>query len=107
MENQSSYPRPPKPVARQLVRFFARNGYVRGQNRQRVRDEGWDQYKKGHEVRLIAGSKQELALIQDLLEKAGFKPGRPFEKGAQYCQPVYGRRAVVRFLQMVGDESDV
>jgi hypothetical protein len=104
MQQQPHSSRPPKAVARQLAAFFNRNGYVRRQNERRLKEEGPDRYKKGEEVRLIAQSTDELELMRGLLERAGFKPGRPFEKGAQYCQPIYGRQAVARFLQMVNDE---
>jgi hypothetical protein len=58
-------------------------------------------YKKGDEVRLVAGSTTELATIRRLLDEAGFKPGRPFVKGRQFRQPLYGRAEVARFLSLV------
>lgn len=87
-------------TARQLARFFQRNGYVRRQNPERLRRDG-ALYKKGDEVRLVAESKAELALIRRLLRRAGFFPGRPFVKGRQYRQPLYGCRDVARFLALV------
>lgn len=89
-------------AASQLTKFFRRNGYVRRQNPDRIAAEGWGKYKKGDEVRLAAGSTQELAQIRRLLKIAGFKPGRPFAKSSQqYRQPIYGRDAVARFLEMI------
>jgi hypothetical protein len=85
----------------QLAQYFNRNGYVRRQKLQRLRRDGYRHYKKGDEVRLVAGSLQELATIRSLLQSAGFRPGRPFAKARQYCQPVYGREAVRRFLDLV------
>ncbi len=82
--------------------FFRRNGYVRRKNLWRQQEEGYWAYKKGDEVRLAAASRAELALIRRLLRRAGFRPGRPFRKGRQYRQPVYGRAAVSRFLGLVG-----
>ena len=87
-------------VIGQLARFFQRNGYVRWQRRKRARKEGWHVYKKGHEVRLVADSKAELALIRRLLRQAGFKPGWPFVKGRQFRQPLYGKGEVLRFLKL-------
>jgi hypothetical protein len=105
MTKQPTPPRPPKAVARQLAWYYARNGYVRTQNERRISEEGWSRYKKGEEVRLTANSVAELNRIRECLQKAGFKPGRPFRKGNQYRQPVYGRQAVARFLQIVTEES--
>jgi hypothetical protein len=93
--------RPPAAVVRRLAQFFQRNGYVRWQDEQRLTEEGWQVYKKGHEIRLVADSMEELATIRGLLEQAGFKPGEPFIKGRQYRQPLYGKRAVSRFLELV------
>ncbi len=98
--------RVPPRVARALGEFFRRNGYVRWQKAERAAEEGWDNYKKGDEVRLVADSARELALVRRLLEAAGFKPGRPFVKGRQYRQPIYGRDAVARFLALIGEERE-
>jgi len=93
-------------VARELAYFFTRNGYVRAQNTKRLKEEGPGTYKKGAEVRLVARSEDELELMRDLLDQAGFKAGRPFRKGNQYCQPLYGKQAVDRFLEMVVSASE-
>ncbi|MBI4583874.1 MAG: hypothetical protein HY717_07605 [Planctomycetes bacterium] len=84
-----------------LAEFFRRNGYVRWQNPKRLKAEGYIGYKKGDEVRLVAGSRAELAAIRRLLRRIGLKPARPFPKGGQYRQPIYGREAVAFFLKMV------
>lgn len=88
----------------ELARFFRRNGYVRWQNPERQATEG-QKYKKGDEVRLVAESMSELAVIRRLLKRAGFKPGRPFAKGRQFLQPIYGRQAVARFLELVKSDA--
>jgi len=90
-----------------LAGFFRRNGFVRRQDPQRVEKEGSGRYKKGEEVRLVAGSTRELRLIRRLLREAGFKAGRPFMKGRQYRQPIYGRQEVARFLELVDAQGDV
>jgi hypothetical protein len=84
----------PSKVIVGLAHYFQRNGYVRYQNSRRLSREGYGSYKKGDEVRLCARSTEELADIRRLLELAGFRPGRPFMKNRQHCQPVYGRDAV-------------
>lgn len=91
--------------AARLAAFFRRNGIVRQQNPRRVAEEGWENYKKGDEVRLVADTPEELLLMHRLLINVGFEPGRPFRKGGQYRLPIYGRKEVARFLEMV-DEVD-
>ncbi|MEW6745238.1 MAG: hypothetical protein AB1486_20995 [Planctomycetota bacterium] len=97
----------PQSVVEQLRRFFRRNGYVRRKNSERHRELGSRLYRKGDEVRLVAGSREELATIRQLLSRAGFKPGRPFVKGRQWRQPVYGRDEVARFLALLGETHPV
>ena len=63
--------------------LFRRSGYVRCQNLHRVAQEGWETYKKGDEVRLVAGSLEELALIRRLLLEAGFKPASRLGRGVR------------------------
>lgn len=88
-----------------LAGFYSANGYVRRQNLERLGSEGSRLYKKGEEVRLVARSKEELRIVRRLLRKAGFKPGRPFQKGNQYRQPIYGRGEVARFIELVENEG--
>lgn len=92
---------PPNRVVFKLAGYFQRNGYVRHQDGERLRAEGYMGYKKGDELRLFARNAEELAEIRRLLGSAGFRSGRPFMKHRQYCQPVYGRTAVRRFLGLV------
>jgi hypothetical protein len=99
--------RPDPQAVRALARLFQRNGFVRWQDPRRLAAEGWGHYKKGDELRLVARSAQELRLVRRLLRKAGFEPGRPFAKGRQFGQPIYGRRAVARFLELIGAQEDV
>ena len=54
-------------------------------------------------MRLTANTGAELLTVRRLLRAAGFKPGRPFRKAKQWRQPVYGRAAVPRFLELVGE----
>jgi hypothetical protein len=95
-------PKVSRPVADELAGVFERNGYVRQQDAKRLRSEGYDGYKKGDEVRLIAESRRELNALRRALQEAEFTPGKPFEKGKRWCQPIYGREAVSRFLRVVG-----
>ena len=93
--------------AAQLTRlreFFHRNGYVRLQNPSLV-EPGGRVYKKGDEVRLVADTKTELAEIRRLLKAGGFKAGRPFAKGNQFRQPMYGWEQVKRFLALMRNKK--
>lgn len=89
-------------VFRLLAESFERHGYVRQQDERRRRREGCAQYKKGDEIRIVVETKRELASLRKALERASFSPGKPFEKGRRWCQPIYGRVAVGRFLRVVG-----
>jgi len=80
--------------------LFKSSGYVRWQNAERP-VEGAQSYKKGDEVRLMVDSYAELQTLRDLLSAAGFAPGAPFRKHKRYCQPLYGRAQVARFLDYV------
>jgi hypothetical protein len=91
---------PLRRVVESLAEHFRRDGYIRWQNSRRASREGRD-YHKGDELRLAARSQSELRRIRRLLREAGFKPGRPFVKGRQFRQPLYGRQSVVRFLRLL------
>ena len=93
--------KPPAAAIARLIWFYHRNGYVRWQDPHRRSTEGWRSYKKGTEIRLVAKSRPELAEIRRLLKAAGFKPGRPFRKGRQFRQPVYGADQVVSFFRLI------
>lgn len=88
-------------VAAILLDAYARNGCLRRQDERRLRREGHDSYKKGDEVRLIATSRRELSRLRRALAEAGFQAGKPFEKGTRWCQPIYGREQVRRFLRLI------
>jgi len=83
-------------LPRRLVQFFARNGYTRGPIDSRA-EEGHQLYKKGWEVRLVLHDKTELEEARRLLERAGLRPGKVFQKHQSWIQPIYGREAVERF----------
>ena len=93
-------------AAARLAEFFARSGYVRLQNRRRLEEDGYHLYKKGDEVRFVTRSPEELELVRELLRQEGFRPGTPYAKGAGFCLPLYGRRDVARFLDLVEAERD-
>ena len=88
-------------AAAQLAEIFRRNGYLRRQDRQRLKKEGYSDYKKGDELRFVANSKSELSLIRQLLTSLGFKPAKPFEKSNQFRQPIYSREEIGRLLRLM------
>ena len=90
----------PKSVETQLLYFFHRNGCFRVPNDNRRRNEGQN-YKKGYEIRFVAKDKEELLKILTLLSRAGFKSGKPFSKGSQFVQPVYGKNFYEKFRSFV------
>jgi hypothetical protein len=91
----------PRSVVERLTWYFDRNGFVRRLDPER-REKLGEEYHKGDEVRLVANSKVELNEIRRLLRAAGFKPGSSFGKDNQFRQPIYGRREVARFLELIG-----
>ncbi len=80
----------------QLAEFFLRNGCMRVPDLAR-REKEPRTYKMGYEIRPVAQSKAELATMRRLLRAAGLKPGKPFSKAKQWCQPVYGKSAMETF----------
>jgi hypothetical protein len=88
-------------AASQLATLFKRNGYLRHQNKSRLKKEGYVDYKKGEELRFSANSKAELALIRRLLQQLGFTPPRPFVKSNQFRQPIYSREVITQLLRFM------
>lgn len=86
-----------------LAHFFERNGYVRTPNEERSQQLGYQKYKKGWEVRLIAETESELDQIRQALERFDFRLGKPWEKGNQIVQPIYGKQQYERFLALIGE----
>ncbi len=97
MVQQSS---PSKEVIKKLIEYFLRNGYFRVPDNERRKRET-SSYKMGYEIRLVARSKKELAEIRKLLKAASLKPGKPFAKVNQWCQPIYGRAAMEQFQEWI------
>ncbi|MET9612695.1 hypothetical protein [Kitasatospora indigofera] len=81
-----------------LLRLGRLPGYVRQPDLARRSGEQGHTYKKGWEVRFTARTEDEIAEIRDLVVAAGFAPARPFFKGHQLIQPVYGMAVVQAYL---------
>lgn len=87
-----------------LAECYRRNGYLRWQNEKRLAHEPYGSYKKGYELRLVAVSGDEYQRIVATLKMLGFKPGAAFSKGRQKRVPIYGRTAVLHFLDLIGEK---
>jgi hypothetical protein len=85
-------------LKRQLVELYQDSGYMRVPNMDR-REEEPGEYKKGYEIRLIARTKRDLAVIRRLLREVGLKAGKPFPKHSRWVQPVYGYEAMNQFKE--------
>ena len=79
-----------------LAESFYHRGYFREPNAMRKKKEGTS-YRKGHEVRFVACSDEELAEIRQCLREVGFELARSFNKGTKRVQPVYGKKNMERF----------
>jgi hypothetical protein len=87
-------------AAARLAGWFQRNGCARVPDNKRRRKEG-QAYRKGYEVRLVARCKTELAEMRACLARMDFRPARPYRKGLQVVQPVYGKAAWQHFRDLV------
>ena len=86
-----------KLLENKLRQLFRSHGYARCYDPKKRKKRGSNVYKKGYEIRLIAYSYKELQNIQEMLDKVGFRRGRPFMKHKQWVQPLYGKEIFVFF----------
>lgn len=85
--------RPSGAAADRVREVFARCGFVRAPNPERVTAEG-PTYHKGWEVRFVLDSSREVVELARLLRQTGLRHGSPYLKRTQFVLPVYGRPAV-------------
>jgi hypothetical protein len=85
-------------TAATLGEYIRANSYARVPNPER-QDEGYDEYKKGYELRIVVRTQNDLKTVRRLLLDAGITPGKPFRKARQWVVPVYGRNAVGALLK--------
>lgn len=76
-----------------LADFVRANSYARVPDETR-QDEGWKEYKKGYELRIVVKTQDDLKRVRKLLQDAAIKPGKAYRKAQQWVQPVYGKQAV-------------
>jgi len=75
---------------KQLKKLLDGKIYFRLPDTKRRKLEG-QAYKHGYEVRLVVNNKIELKKMQSILKNLGFDFGKPYAKGLQIIQPVYGK----------------
>ncbi len=80
-------------IKHQLQKLVNGKFYFRFPDKKRRNIEG-QSYKQGYEVRLVVKNKAELKKIKSLLKDLGFDIGKPYAKGTQFVQPVYGKYQV-------------
>jgi hypothetical protein len=98
-------PTPSAAVTDRLAFFYHRNGYIRRRILKTRSADGRTARRPADELRLTARSAEEIHTIRGLLKRAGFTPGREWAKKRQYRIPVYGRRAVDRFLALLSSRD--
>ena len=84
-----------------LAVYFTRNGCIRWADPDARDKLGYNKYKKGYEVRLVAQDEKEMAVLEKALKAAGFRHGKPYAKNRQTIIPIYGREQVERFVEEV------
>jgi hypothetical protein len=88
------------------------NGYVRVPNPERLangRSGGTSRkgsYKKGWELRLVVPA-DGLERARQLIVAAGLTPARPFVKGRQIIQPIYGYEPVMEYLELTASDEEL
>lgn len=66
--------------------YFSLLGHVRRPRADRKRDEGWQHYKKGHELRFrLRPDTGDVELVRALIAHAGFRPPNLYVKGPRAC----------------------
>lgn len=71
---------------------------IRQPNASRAREDTYEGYKKGWEVRISVASAGERKEVERRLTKLGLKPGKAYRKSARmWIVPVYGKDAVELF----------
>jgi hypothetical protein len=75
-----------------LTEYLRANSYARVPDETR-QEEGWTEYKKGYELRIVVKTQEDVKKVRHLLQDAGIKPGKAYRKAQQWVQPVYGKQA--------------
>lgn len=83
--------------------YFSLLGHVRRPRADRKRNEGWEKYKKGHELRFrLRADTGDVELVRALIAHAGFRPPNTHRKRARIIQPVYDPHLIREVLVACG-----
>ncbi len=82
-----------------LAEYLRANSYARMPDETR-QEEGWGSYKKGHELRIVVKTQDDVKRLRKLLQDAQVKPGKAYRKARQWVQPVYGKQAVQQLVAL-------
>lgn len=83
--------------------YFSLLGHVRQPRADRLRDEGWETYKKGWELRFrLRPDTGDVELVRALIARAGFRPPNMYVKGPRVIQPVYDPHLINEVLAACG-----
>ena len=88
-----------------MARWFDEHGWTQTPPNPKLRKTLKATNRHGYEIRLSARP-DELAGLQRLLRRTGFKPGKHFPKGRRLVVPLYGKEQVQRFLKRICRVSD-
>jgi len=91
-----------KSIIKKIAEYYQRNGYLR-LPKDKPKTKKSTASRKGYEIRFVAKNKSELKELKQLLTYAEFKTGKPFEKFNQIVLPVYGKKQLERFKELLAD----
>ena len=89
-------------AAARLRELYAIRGSVRVPDEFRRRNETWQTYKHGYELRFNARDRSELRKIQGLLRTVGIDHGRSCRTSGGQELPIYGAERVLRTIIVLG-----
>jgi hypothetical protein len=75
---------------------------VRVPDEYRRRNETWQTYKHGYELKFYARDRSELRRIQGLLRTVGIDAGRSYRTAGVHTLPIYGTERVLRTILDLG-----
>lgn len=80
-----------------LKDVFSRGGYLRLKDENKLKSIGYQNYKKGFEIRFYPCDDQELKLLQRAIISLDLNVSKTFIKQNRVVQPLYGREITEKF----------
>lgn len=84
-----------------LAGRFARGGCARLPNLERREEMTSRYYKKGYEIRMPVRGAEDLEQVLQALALIEIRPGASYQKVRQRIVPIYGKKQVMRFCEVV------